>query len=466
MIQNRPKQHKEFITLSKTVETNYPNALHDPIIMNFAKIWLITKREYLTRVQTKSFLLSTFLTPLFIIGLMGLVIYVTVSENEAPKQVVVLDETLRISSKLVEIDPVRYIPSNESPEVIREEVLEGQWDGYILIESDFLSENSTATFVHNGAGGISFYESLRSDLRDVTREIRLQDNDVPQDIISIFEERPSLENKRINEEGIEEDSNAFVSSIAGILIGVFIFIGLFGYGAILMRSVIEEKTSRIVEIITSSVKPIELMVGKLVGVCLVALTQFGLWIATYAGITVLAAPVAQFFITQRMGSVSTDMVNPGMESASVDLSFLDQFSVNPVFLMYFFVFFILGFLMYSSIFAAIGAAVDSEQDSQQFMTPVMLPILIGYMLNFRIAEVPDSTFATIASLFPLTSPINMMTRLLVSNVPFWEVLLSIVLLIASVAGMMLLGARIYRTGILMYGKKPSFKEIFKWMRQS
>jgi len=434
--------------------------------MNFAKIWLITKREYLTRVQTKSFLLSTFLTPLFIIGLMGLVIYVTVSENEAPKQVVVIDETLRISNKLVEIDPVQYIPSDESPEVIREEVLEGQWDGYILIESDFLSENSTATFVHNGAGGISFYESLRSDLRDVTREIRLQDNDVSQDIISIFEERPSLENKRINEEGIEEDSNAFVSSIAGILIGVFIFIGLFGYGAILMRSVIEEKTSRIVEIITSSVKPIELMVGKLVGVCLVALTQFGLWIATYAGITVLAAPVAQFFITQRMGSVPTDMVNPGMESASVDLSFLDQFSVNPVFLMYFFVFFILGFLMYSSIFAAIGAAVDSEQDSQQFMTPVMLPILIGYMLNFRIAEVPDSTFATIVSLFPLTSPINMMTRLLVSNVPFWEVLLSIVLLIASVAGMMLLSAKIYRTGILMYGKKPSFKEIFKWIRQS
>ena len=434
--------------------------------MNFAKIWLITKREYLTRVQTKSFLLSTFLTPLFIIGLMGLVIYVTVSENEAPKQVVVIDETLRISSKLVEIDPVRYIPSDESPEVIREEVSEGLWDGYILIESDFLSENSTATFIHNGAGGISFYESLRSDLRDVTREIKLQDNDVPQDIISIFEERPSLENKRINEEGIEEDSNAFVSSIAGILIGVFIFIGLFGYGAILMRSVIEEKTSRIVEIITSSVKPIELMVGKLVGVCLVALTQFGLWIATYAGITVLAAPVAQFFIAQRMGSVPTDMVNPGMESASVDLSFLDQFSVNPVFLMYFFVFFILGFLMYSSIFAAIGAAVDSEQDSQQFMTPVMLPILIGYMLNFRIAEVPDSTFATIASLFPLTSPINMMTRLLVSNVPFWEVLLSIGLLIASVAGMMLLGARIYRTGILMYGKKPSFKEIFKWIRQS
>jgi len=434
--------------------------------MNFAKIWLILKREYLTRVQTKSFLLSTFLTPLFIIGLMGLVIYATVSENEAPKQVVVIDQTLRISDKLIALNPIRYIPTNQSPELVRKEVIDGIWDGYLLIESDFLSQNSTATFVHNGAGGISFYESLRSDLRDVTREIRLQDNAVSQDIISIFDERPSLENKRINEEGLEENSNAFISSIAGILIGVFIFIGLFGYGAILMRSVIEEKTSRIVEIITSSVKPIELMMGKLLGVCLVALTQFGLWIATYAGISILAAPVAQFFISQRMKNIPNEMLNTGIENTQMDLSFLEQFTINPVFLLYFFVFFILGFLMYSSIFAAIGAAVDSEQDSQQFMTPVMLPILIGYMLNFRIAEVPDSTFATIASLFPLTSPINMMTRLLVSNVPFWEVLLSILLLMASVVGMMLLGARIYRTGILMYGKKPSFKEIFKWIRQS
>ncbi|MEL0010509.1 MAG: ABC transporter permease, partial [Bacteroidota bacterium] len=223
--------------------------------MNFAKIWLILKREYLTRVQTKSFLLSTFLTPLFIIGLMGLVIYATVSENEAPKQVVVIDQTLRISDKLIALNPIRYITTDQSPELVRKEVIDGIWDGYLLIESDFLSQNSTATFVHNGAGGISFYESLRSDLRDVTREIRLQDNAVSEDVISIFDERPGLENKRINEEGLEEKSNAFISSIAGILIGVFIFIGLFGYGAILMRSVIEEKTSRIVEIITSSVKP-------------------------------------------------------------------------------------------------------------------------------------------------------------------------------------------------------------------
>jgi len=443
-------------------------------MINFSKIWLIIKREYKTRVQTKSFLLSTFLTPLLILGFMGFVIFMTVSDNEAPKQVIVIDETGRMLYPLTQLNATRYLPikADQSIEQIRDLIMEDELDGYVLFDQTFLSEGTPATFVHNGSGGITFFESLRSDVRDVTRQIRLKDNDVSDAVIAIFEERPALENRRLNEAGVDEQSNAFLSSIGGILIGVFIFIGLFGYGAILMRSVIEEKTSRIVEIITSSVKPIELMLGKLLGVCLVALTQFSLWIATYAGVTILAAPVAQFFINQRMGDFqnslnAVDATGTATNMPSdIDLSFLEQFSIDPLFVLYFFVFFVLGFLMYSSIFAAIGAAVDSEQDSQQFMTPVMLPIFLGYMLNFRIAEAPDSTFAIVASLFPLTSPINMVTRMLVSNVPFWEVLLSILLLILSLIGMLLLAARIYRTGILMYGKKPTFKELYKWIRQA
>lgn len=443
-------------------------------MVNYSKIWLIIKREYKTRVQTKSFLLSTFLTPLLILGFMGFIIFMTASDNEAPKQVVVIDETGRMLEPLSQLNATRYqsITADQTVDQIRELVMEDELDGYVLFERTFLSEGTPASFVHNGSGGITFFESLRSDIRDVTRQIRLKDNDVSEAVIAIFEERPAVENRRLNEEGVDEQSNAFISSIGGILIGVFIFIGLFGYGAVLMRSVIEEKTSRIVEIITSSVKPIELMLGKLLGVCLVALTQFSLWIATYAGVSILAAPVAQFFINQRMGDLQNTLTavdssgTAATASADIDLSFLEQFSIDPVFILYFFVFFVLGFLMYSSIFAAIGAAVDSEQDSQQFMTPVMLPILLGYMLNFRTAEVPDSTFAIVASLFPLTSPINMVTRMLVSNVSFWEVALSIVLLILSLIGMLLLAARIYRTGILMYGKKPSFKELFKWLKQA
>ena len=443
-------------------------------MINSSKIWLIIKREYSTRVQTKSFLLSTFLTPLLILGFMGFIIFMTVSDNEAPKQVVVIDETGRLLEPLTQLNVTRYLPitANQSIDEIRDLIMADELDGYVLFERSFLSEGTPATFVHNGAGGITFFESLRSDIRDVTRQIRLKDNEVSEAIIAIFDERPALENRRMNEEGVDEQNNAFLGSIGGILIGVFIFIGLFGYGAILMRSVIEEKTSRIVEIITSSVKPIELMLGKLLGVCLVALTQFSLWIATYAGVTILAAPVAQFFINQQMGdfqnSVSALDATGGVANvpSDIDLSFLEQFSIDPLFVLYFFVFFVLGFLMYSSIFAAIGAAVDSEQDSQQFMTPVMLPILLGYMLNFRIAEAPDSTLAIVASLFPLTSPINMVTRMLVSNVTFWEVLLSILLLILSLIGMLLIAARIYRTGILMYGKKPTFKELYKWIRQA
>ena len=443
-------------------------------MINFSKIWLIIKREYKTRVQTKSFLLSTFLTPLLILGFMGLFIFINISDNEAPKQVVVIDETGRILKPLTQLNTTRYLPieTEQSIEQIRDLIMEDELDGYVFFDQTFLSEGTPATFVHNGSGGITFFESLRSDVRDVTRQIRLEDNDVSDAVIAIFEERPALENRRLNEAGVDEQSNPFISSLGGFLIGVFIFIGLYAYGAILMRSVIEEKTSRIVEIITSSVKPIELMLGKLVGVCLVALTQFSLWIATYAGVTILAAPVAQFFINQRMSDLQNTLTTVDSSgtadttSADIDLSFLDQFSFDPLFILYFFVFFILGFLMYSSIFAAIGAAVDSEQDSQQFQFIILSPIFLGYMLNFRIAEAPDSTFAIVASLFPLTSPINMVTRMLVSNVPFWEVLLSILLLILSLIGMLLLAARIYRTGILMYGKKPTFKELNKWIRQA
>ena len=445
-------------------------------MINFSKIWLIIKREYKTRVQTKSFMLSTFLTPLLILGIIGLLIFITVSstDNEAPKQVIVIDETGRMFEPLRQLNANRYIPisASQSVDQIRDLIMEDELDGYVFFDQTFLSEGTPATFVHNGSGGITFFESLRSDVRDVTRQIRLEDNEVSEEVIAIFEERPALENRRLNETGVDEQSNAFLSSIGGILIGVFIFIGLFGYGAILMRSVIEEKTSRIVEIITSSVKPIELMLGKLLGVCLVALTQFSLWIATYAVVTILAAPVAQFFINQRMGDLQNSLIAVDAKGTAanvpsdIDLSFLEQFSIDPLFILYFFVFFVLGFLMYSSIFAAIGAAVDSEQDSQQFMTPVMLPIFLGYMLNFRIAEAPDSTLAIMASLFPLTSPINMVTRMLVSNVPFWEVILSILLLILSLIGMLLLAARIYRTGILMYGKKPTFKELYKWIKQA
>ena len=443
-------------------------------MINSSKIWLIIKREYKTRVQTKSFMLSTFLTPLLIFGFMGLFIFINISDNEAPKQVVVIDETGRILKPLTQLNTTRYLPieTEQSIEQIRDLIMEDELDGYIFFDQTFLSESTPATFVHNGSGGITFFESLRSDVRDVTRQIRLEDNDVSDAVIAIFEERPALENRRLNEVGVDEQSNPFISSLGGYLIGAFIFIGLFAYGAILMRSVIEEKTSRIVEIITSSVKPIELMLGKLLGVCLVALTQFSLWIATYAGVTILAAPVAQFFINQRMGDLQNSLNAVDAEGTAanmpsdIDLSFLEQFSIDPLIVLYFFVFFVLGFLMYSSIFAAIGAAVDSEQDSQQFQFIILSPIFLGYMLNFRIAEAPDSTFAIVASLFPLTSPINMVTRMLVSNVPFWEVLLSILLLILSLIGMLLLAARIYRTGILMYGKKPTFKELYKWIRQA
>tara|TARA_Y100001935_G_scaffold93147_1_gene77414 strand:- start:27146 stop:28444 length:1299 start_codon:yes stop_codon:yes gene_type:complete len=432
--------------------------------MNFSKVLLVLQREYLTRVRTKSFILSTILTPLVIIGFMAVMVYITVTDTEVEKKVGIVDETGVLFERLVEQNEARYIDvSDIYADSLRKEVLNGKLDGYITLSNAVIDSNTSPTLLYGGSGGISFIESIRSDIRSVVREERLARANVSDDIRKIFEQRPSLEAKKLTEEGEEQD-NAVFGTILGIILGIMIFVGLFGYGAVLMRSVIEEKTNRIVEVIASSVKPIELMIGKLFGVCLLALTQFGLWIAVYAGLSVAAAPVATMFMNQQQANLPPEAAE--IAANNFDPSQLEQFVIDPMVFVYFFIFFVLGFLIYSAVFAAIGAAVDSEQDTQQFMMPVMLPIFAGYMLNFKIAENPDSSLALFASLFPLTSPINMMTRIVSSNVPVWEVLLSIALMAGTFAGLMWMAAKIYRVGILMYGKKPSYKELVKWIRQS
>lgn len=201
------------------------------------------------------------------------------------------------------------------------------------------------------------------------------------------------------------------------------------------------------------------MFGKLFGVLGMAITQFGIWILFYIGLSLAAAPVAGMIMEAQMSGM------PEEATSSFDPASLEQMVVEPLVFIYFFIFFLLGFLIYSAVFAAIGAAVETEQDSQQFMLPVGLPIFVGYVLNTRVMESPDSPLSVFVSLFPLTAPINMITRIAASDVPIWEILLSILLMIITFLGIMWLAAKIYRVGILMYGKKPSFKELAKWLKQ-
>lgn len=433
--------------------------------MDFGKIFLVLKREYITRVRTKSFILSTLITPLAFVAFLAIVVIVTVSDGEVTKTVGVVDDTGVLYERLESIDNQRYQNvSDVEIDSIRASVLAGDIDGYVVLTEAFIEQSESPTLIYGGSGGLNFIRSVEDHLREVVRDEQLSRSNVSAEIREIFETRPQLKSLKLTEQGEEED-NAVFGAAFGFILGLLIFIGLFGYGAVLMRGVIEEKTSRIVEVIASSVKPIELMLGKLLGILALALTQFGVWIFSYIGLSIVASPLAMIFLDAQMKNLPPEAAEVAAANPAFDPSSLDQFIVDPTIFIYFFLFFFVGFLIYAGIFAAIGAAVDSEQDTQQFMIPVMIPIFIGYFLNIRVMENPDSTVAVIASLFPLTAPINMISRIAATDVPFWQITLSLLLMIGTFAGIMWIAAKIYRVGILMYGKKPSYKELAKWIRQ-
>lgn len=429
--------------------------------MSLHKIWLVLKREYLTRVKSKSFIIITALTPLAFVAFMGIIVFISISETEVEKRIGILDETDVLVERLVELNETRYFDvSDREIEELRDEVMEGELDGYIVLTDSVIEHSKSPTLVHGGSGGLSFLSAVRSDLREAVREERLTRQNVSDEIREIFDTRTGLEAIKLTEEGESEDNTVFASAL-GFVLGLLIFFGIFFYGALLMRSVIEEKTNRVLEVIASSVKPIELMFGKLFGVLSIALTQFGIWILFYTGLSIAAAPIAAMIVDAQMDSLPEEAA-----SEAFDPAMLDNLVIEPAIFIYFLLFFFLGFLIYSAMFAAIGAAVDNEQDTQQFMPIVGLPIFIAYFLNTKVMQAPDSSLSTFVSIFPLTSPINMISRIASTSVPAWQIIVSIMLMILTFFGIMWLAARIYRVGILMYGKKPSFKDLAKWIRQS
>lgn len=428
--------------------------------MSLHKIWLVLKREYLTRVKSKSFIIITALTPLAFVAFMGIIVFISISETEVEKRIGILDETDVLVERLVELNETRYFDvSDREIEELRDEVMAGELDGYIVLSDSVIEHSKSPTLVHGGSGGLSFLSAVRSDLREAVREERLTRQNVSDEIRDIFDTRTGLEAIKLTEEGESEDNTVFASAL-GFVLGLLIFFGIFFYGALLMRSVIEEKTNRVLEVIASSVKPIELMFGKLFGVLSIALTQFGIWILFYTGLSIAAAPIAAMIVDAQMDSLPEEAA-----SEAFDPAMLDNLVIEPAIFIYFLLFFFLGFLIYSALFAAIGAAVDNEQDTQQFMPIVGLPIFIAYFLNTKVMQAPDSSLSTFVSIFPLTSPINMISRIASTSVPAWQIIVSILLMILTFFGIMWLAARIYRVGILMYGKKPSFKDLAKWIRQ-
>ncbi|MEX0610090.1 MAG: ABC transporter permease [Balneolaceae bacterium] len=431
--------------------------------MSFQKIFLVLKREYLTKVKSKSFIISTALTPLALVAFLAIIVFISISDSDVEKQIGILDNTGVLYERLQEANEARYFDvSNVPTDSLRSQVLAGEMDGFIILDDAVIMDSKSPVLMHGGSGGLSFISAVRSDLRDAVREERLSRENVSSEIRNIFETRTGLEAIKLTAEGEEKDNTLFASAL-GFVLGLLIFMGIFIYGSILMRSVLEEKTNRIVEVIASSIKPIELMFGKLFGILAMAVTQFGIWILFYIGLSIAAAPIATLIMDAQMESLPEGAAEAA--ASSFDPASLNQMIVDPSVFVYFFIFFFLGFLIYSAVFAAIGAAVETEQDTQQFMIPVAIPIFIGYFLNTKVIESPDGALAVFSSLFPLTAPINMISRIASTSVPFWEIAVSIILMVVTFLGIIWLAAKIYRVGILMYGKKPTFSELAKWVKQ-
>jgi len=421
--------------------------------MDLNKLFLIIKREYMTRIRSRVFIISTILAPIIILALIFVPVLMTHYEGDQNYQIAIADQTGQVAQRLVEMNSSRYLAvDNTSIDSLKKMVINGSITGYIVINQDILNGNANPEMISSGSGGISLVSDVQNNLQTAIREALLSGINVNNDVKQIINRRVNLQTSKLTEQG-EETQDTTVLFIVGYIMAFAIYTAMFTYGGIIMRGVLEEKTSRIIEIMASSAKPIELLIGKVIGVGAVGATQFVIWALLISSAATFGAPI----IMQLVGGGGAAQSQAAASSFQVP-------SIPPSLWIYFIFFFILGYLMYGALFAAVGSAADSETDIQQLMFPIILPIIIPIMLLGAVASNPDSTTAIVTSMIPLFAPILMIARLAITHVPWWQSIGSIVLMLLTFWLFMWLSSRIYRVGILMYGKKPSFKELARWIR--
>ena len=438
------------------------------------KILLIIKREYLSRVRKKSFIIMTILGPVLMAGLILAPILLMDSSDEEKKEIWVCDENNLFESQFKDVDGTDYQFFKNDVFEVKDQF--NTSDGYALVhipkfenQNIDVLESSVKVYVHKPMS-LSNQNQISNNIESVIESIKLKEEGLTRDIIDRTRSNVNLNTIILGESGSEKTGSTEVSMGISMFGGFLIYIFIFLYGAMVMRGVMEEKTSRIVEIIISSVKPIQLMMGKIIGIALVGFTQFALWVS----LTFVISSVATALLVNPADINPVDMANGSemliqesdMNQDGLASVFEQLESINITFLLAMFLFyFIGGYLMYGSLFAAVGSAVDSETDSQQFMLPITIPLIFSFIALQTILENPDSSLAFWCSIIPFTSPIVMMGRL-PFDPPLWEVGLSMLLLIVGFIFTSWLAGRIYRVGILMYGQKVNYKTLWKWIKQS
>lgn len=413
------------------------------------KIWLIIKREYLVRVRKKSFIIMTILGPILMAALLIVPTFLATQTQE--NRIIALNEDANYNLEDSEFIHFTTIPTSEA-ELLKTDFSESPFYALLYIEGE------NFTLYSNQQISLSVSKSIEKQLERLIEHEKLKLLGIDLQILEDANTEINITTKIISEDGNTSNSQAEASMGIGFISGILIYMFIFMYGTMVMRGVIEEKTSRIVEVIISSVKPFQLMMGKILGVALVGLTQFVLWIL----LTIIISTVAELaFLDANVMATEMNSSDQSVILAQV-AELTGGINLLQIFLAFIF-YFLAGYLMYSALFAAVGSAVDAEADTQQFVLPITIPLILSFVLITPIMENPDGTLAFWMSMIPFTSPVIMMVRL-PFGVANWELALSIGILIASFIATTWLAGRIYRTGILMYGKKATYKEIWKWLK--
>lgn len=430
---------------------------------------LIIKREFIAKVRNKSFIVMTFLSPLVFVAL-GLFVGYLATMKADVKKIAIHDETGLFVDQFENSESYEFQNlSAIDVTIIKDSILSKAYEGLIVIpkKASLTDLQSAVTYVSDDSPSMGLVSKIESTIENKITNINLLEKGIDTNLIEESKASVSLNLTKASGEATVKGLNEIKIAIGGAF-GYLIFMFIIVYGNLVMRSVIEEKTNRIIEIIISSVKPFQLMMGKIIGTSLAGILQFVIW-----GILgVILMTVASAFLGLEAGAtMPTEALPAGAMPIDTDIlatiqNYVGEILNMPLFTMFisFIVFFIGGYFLYSSIYAAIGAAVDNETDSQQFLFPIMLPLILGvYVGIFTVMHDPHGTVATVFSMVPLTSPIVMLMRI-PFGVPVWQILVSVGLLFATFILFVWLASKIYRVGVLMYGTKPTWKELYKWLK--
>lgn len=450
-------------------------------------IFVIFKREYLTRVKNKTFIIMTFLAPILIVGFYAATIYIATEtgDDNRVKSLYVSDQNpgLLLSNN----PPANYVllPAPKNADSALADVKSGLVYGWLRVDDLDLSKVDSATYYTSETPSVVEKEMINDWIRNKATQRQFAKLGLRESQLDSMQSSCDIITKEVSDGGDVQESSSALKSGIGFALAFLIYMFIFMYGSMVMRSAMEEKTNRIVEVIVSSVKPFHLMMGKILGVAAVGLTQFVGWIVLAVG---LVFGISALFLNSGNGGMTTgEAIQKGMSAqsggvmqtvgtaqsvggndaaAKMAAEFTEPLSNLPYFqiLAVFLLFFVGGYLLYSSFFAAIGAAVNQESDVQQFMMPVTLPLVFGFIIAQTVAlKAPHGTMAKLFSMIPLTSPIVMVVRA-PFGVPLSELAMSFGLLVLTFVLMVWLSSRIYRIGILSYGKKPTWKDLWKWLR--